>query len=386
MTPTKLKTLAAALMLGGIAAGAIVSAQPPDGGRSEPSDPTTKSGRTAKDVAAKKGHLMVDGVPADDRGGKQTAAVPSRLCIVNVYGTDDRVKLDFLFNFATDNILPEIKRTRGIGSATILGNRVYAVRLLLNPDRMRAYNLSSEVFTKALTEQGMIPDPARLGSGTGKEFVYTYIGRSNKPEQYTNIILKEDRDGEILRFKDLGSVELGRQFLLDTYSDIDGHPSVVIVLKRSPGSSAGVAIEDVKKKLEQIKEKSFHPGMEFELTPLLAVSKDQSMIYAVIQTPAGATLEYTSAKSHELQAIAKGIEGITSVSSLAGYKLLTEKWGSNMGTCLIKLKNRSELKLTARQIIEMLEENSREITNVKLRFFELPEVPGFRAAGSIVPD
>ena len=72
------------------------------------------------------------------------------------------------------------------------------------------------------------------------------------------------------------------------HSDIDGHPSVAIVLKRTLGSSAAVAIEEVKKKLEQIKEESFpsgmNPGMNFEVTPLLGVSKDQGMIYAVIQT------------------------------------------------------------------------------------------------------
>jgi hypothetical protein len=126
--------------------------------------------------------------------------------------------------------------------------------------------------------------------------------------------------------------------------------------------------------------------MNFEVTPLLAVSKGQGMIYAVIQTPPGCTLEYTSDKSYEVQAFAKGIEGITSVSSLVGYEVLTESWGSNMGTCLIKLKPWSQLKLSSRQIIEMLEEKCRQIPHAKLQFFEPPAVPGFGVAGAIVPD
>ena len=105
------------------------------------------------------------------------------------------------------------------------------------------------------------------------------------------------------------------------------------------------------------------------------------MIYGIIQTPPGSTLEYTNAKSHELQAIAKGIEGVTSVSSLAGYEVLTEGRGSNAGTCLINLKPWSDRKLTSRQIIEELEEKGRKISNVKLEFFEPPAVPGFGAAG-----
>ena len=110
-------------------------------------------------------------------------------------------------------------------------------------------------------------------------------------------------------------------------------------------------------------------------------NEDQGIIYGIIQTPPGSTLEYTNAKSHELQAIAKEIDEVTSVTSLAGYEVLTEGRGSNAGTCIINLKHWSERKLTARQIIEELEEKCRQMTNVKLEFFEPPAVPGFGAAG-----
>src|SRR4029077_5940318 len=109
--------------------------------------------------------------------------------------------------------------------------------------------------------------------------------------------------------------------------------------------------------------------------------EDQGMIYGIIQTPPGSTLEYTNAKSQELQQIARTIDGVASVSSLAGYEDLTEGRGSNAGTCLINLKNWSARKMTSRQIIEELEEKGRTISNVKLEFFEPPAVPGFGAAG-----
>ena len=111
--------------------------------------------------------------------------------------------------------------------------------------------------------------------------------------------------------------------------------------------------------------------------------EDQGIIYAVLQTPPGSTLEYTNDKSQELEEIAKEIKEVTSVTSLAGYEVLTEGRGSNSGTCIINLKNWSDRKRTARQIIVDLEEKCRQMSNVKLEFFEPPAVPGFGTAGGI---
>jgi HAE1 family hydrophobic/amphiphilic exporter-1 len=111
--------------------------------------------------------------------------------------------------------------------------------------------------------------------------------------------------------------------------------------------------------------------------------EDQGIIYAVLQTPPGSTLEYTNAKSLELESIVKQVEEISSVTSLAGYEVLTEGRGSNSGTCIINLRNWSERKRTAREIIVDLEEKCRRLSNVKLEFFEPPAVPGFGTAGGI---
>ena len=111
--------------------------------------------------------------------------------------------------------------------------------------------------------------------------------------------------------------------------------------------------------------------------------EDQGIIYAVIQTPPGSTLEYTNAKSQDLRKLANEVEEVTSVTSLAGYEVLTEGRGSNAGTCIINLKNWSKRTRTARQIIEELEEKCRQMSNVKLEFFEPPAVPGFGAAGGL---
>jgi HAE1 family hydrophobic/amphiphilic exporter-1 len=111
--------------------------------------------------------------------------------------------------------------------------------------------------------------------------------------------------------------------------------------------------------------------------------EDQGMIYAVLQTPPGSTLEYTNAKAQELERIAKEIKGVRSVTSIAGYEVLTEGRGSNAGTAIINLDDWSERAETSPEIIERLEEETRKMTNVKLEFFQPPAIPGFGAAGGI---
>ncbi|QDV68706.1 Efflux pump membrane transporter BepE [Rosistilla carotiformis] len=194
----------------------------------------------------------------------------SMLMYVNVFSKDPNVDQNFLYNYATVNVLNEIKRIPGIGSATILGNRAYAMRVELDLDRMRAYKVDAEDVMEALADQSLIGSPGRLGQATGQtsqtlEYVLTWIGRYDTPDQYENIILRANSAGEILRIKDVAKVSLGSSFY-DLYSDIDGLPSAAIVLKQTPGSNAAEVIEKVKEKVEQIKQESFPPGMDYAVT------------------------------------------------------------------------------------------------------------------------
>ena len=196
--------------------------------------------------------------------------MPSMLMYVNVFSKDPKIDQNFLYNFVSANLLPEIQRTRGVGRAQILGNRAYAMRVELDLDRMRAYKLSSADVMEAIKKQSMIGSPGRLGQATGTtsqtiEYVLTWVGRYNKPEQYQDIILKANEKGEILRLKDVAKVSLGSSFY-DLYSDIDGLPSASIVLKQTPGSNAAEVIAQVKEKMKEFKDRSFPPGMDFAIS------------------------------------------------------------------------------------------------------------------------
>ncbi|HTD39371.1 MAG TPA: efflux RND transporter permease subunit, partial [Mucilaginibacter sp.] len=110
-------------------------------------------------------------------------------------------------------------------------------------------------------------------------------------------------------------------------------------------------------------------------------SEDQGMLYAIIQTPPGSTLERTNDLSNKLVGVITKVEGVKSVSSIAGYEVLTEGRGSNAGTCLINLKPWSERKHTVSEIIAELEVKAKEIPGATIEFFDPPAVPGFGAAG-----
>ena len=196
--------------------------------------------------------------------------VPNMLMYVNLYSKDKNTDMKFLFNFAGVNMLPELQRINGIGRANILGSRQYAMRVWLKPDRMRAYSISVDDVMKAIGNQSVIGSPGRIGRSDGGraealEYVLAYQGRFNTVDQYKNIILKANPDGEMLRLKDVANVELGSEFY-DIYSNLDGYPSAAIVLKQTYGSNASDVIAQVKAKLDEMKKTTFPPGMDYKIS------------------------------------------------------------------------------------------------------------------------
>ncbi|MGI4886032.1 MAG: efflux RND transporter permease subunit [Janthinobacterium lividum] len=195
--------------------------------------------------------------------------VPNMLMYVNLYSKDKNTDMKYLFNFAGVNMIPELQRLGGIGRANILGSRQYAMRVWLKPDRMRAYNISVDDVMKALGEQSVIGSPGRIGRSDGQqaqslEYVLSYTGRFNDVEQYKNVILRANANGENLHLKDVANVELGSEFY-DIYSNLNQYPSAAIVLKQTYGSNASDVIKEVKVKLEELK-KTFPPGMDYKIT------------------------------------------------------------------------------------------------------------------------
>lgn len=552
-------------------------------------------------------------------GVKITREESNMLMYINLYSDDATSNQKFLYNYADINLLSELRRVNGVGVADILGDREYAMRIWLKPDRMNALKISTDEVMNALEEQSIEASPGNIGESSGKrseafEYVLKYSGRFNTEEEYGNIILRSNPEGEILRLKDIADVEFGTS-MYDIYSSLNGKPSAAIVIKQSYGSNASEVIKNVKSLMTKLQE-DFPKGMHYEisydvskfleasmekvvhtlieafvlvgvvvflflgdwrstliptlavpvsligtfvmmhmfditlnlislfalvmaigvvvddaivvieavhakmeerhispyratqeameeisgaiiaitfvmaavfipvafmsgpvgifyrqfsitmataiiisgivaltLTPalcamilrnnhgvehkktvvtifiekfnglfnkgagqyekvlqktvkkrtltfgLLAVfcvaiyflnnhlpvgfipNEDQGMVYAIIQGPPGSTLERTNEIATRLQQMASGIEGVQSVSSLAGYEILTEGTSDNTGSCLINLKNWNERSKSDQEILDELEEKAKSIEGANIKFFQPPAVPGYGAAG-----
>ncbi|MFN4007512.1 MAG: efflux RND transporter permease subunit [Chitinophagaceae bacterium] len=232
-------------------------------------EPGTDPTLAAVRVKSRVDQVMTNLPPLVQREGVIiTPLQPSMLMYLNLYSKDNKVDEKFLFNYANTYILPELQRINGMGFAQAIGSRAFSIRVWLNPERMRAYRISADEVLKAIDEQSILARPGRVGLSSGKtaqsqEYVFTYKGWFNTPEQYQNIVIRANSDGEILKLKDIAEVEVGSEFV-DIYSNKDGHPSASIKLKQIPGSNASKVIEDVKAKLEELK-KDFPPGIDYEI-------------------------------------------------------------------------------------------------------------------------
>ncbi|MFL0161091.1 efflux RND transporter permease subunit [Aquirufa salirivi] len=213
--------------------------------------------------------------------------VNSMLLYVNLLSSDPSIDEKFIYNFADINVLPELKRINGVGFADIMGQREYAMRVWLHPDRLFAYKLSAEDVIQALRNQNVEAAPGKIGESSGKhpqtlQYVMRYTGKFTQVAEYENLVIKATETGQILRLKDLADVEFG-SLDYDVLSKENGRPSAAILLKQRPGSNAAEVIENVKKRLAELKTSTFPPGMGFTISYDVSRFLDAS-IHEVIKT------------------------------------------------------------------------------------------------------
>lgn len=213
--------------------------------------------------------------------------INSMLLYINLKSTDESLDEKFIYNFADINVLPELKRIEGVGFADILGNREYAMRIWLKPNRLDSYELSSEDVIHALKAQNLEAAPGKIGESSGKkaqslQYVLRYTGKLTEKEQYENVVIKVTETGEMIRLKDVAEVEFG-SLEYDVLSKENGRPSAAIVLKQRPGSNASNVINQVKLRLEEMKKTNFPPGMDYNLSYDVSKFLDAS-IHEVIKT------------------------------------------------------------------------------------------------------
>lgn len=211
----------------------------------------------------------------------------SMLMYLNIFADNPQLDEKFLYNYTDINILPELKRIEGVGFADILGSREYAMRIWLKPDRMLMYNISANEVISTLRAQNVEAAPGKIGEGSGRipqslQYVLKYTGKFNTKEAYENIVLKSTVSGELLRLKDIAEVDFDAQDY-DVISKENGRPSAAILLKQRPGTNAKKVIENIKLRMQEIKQASFPPGVDYTISYDVSAFLDAS-IDEVIKT------------------------------------------------------------------------------------------------------
>jgi HAE1 family hydrophobic/amphiphilic exporter-1 len=211
----------------------------------------------------------------------------SILMYLNIYSNDPALEEKFLYNFADINVLAELKRIQGVGFADILGAKEYAMRVWLKPDKLLAYNVSTDEVIGALQAQNVEAAPGKIGESSDKkseslQYVLKYTGRFNTTEEYGNIALRSGENGDILRLKDVADIEFGTTYF-DVEAKLNGKPCAAIVLKQLPGSNASQVIKNIKTRLEEMKETTFLKGMEYEISYDVSRFLDAS-VHEVVRT------------------------------------------------------------------------------------------------------
>src|SRR5215210_2403359 len=247
-------------------------------------DPDVAAVNVQNRVGAVTGELPAEVIKNGVKTAKEENAM---LMYLNIFSTDPTLEEKFLYNFTDINILAELKRIKGVGYADIVGAKEYAMRIWLKPDKMLAYNISTDDVLNTLEEQNIEAAPGKVGESSDKapqslQYVLLYTGRFNTKEQYENIPLKATSNGDILRIKDIADVEFSTEYF-DVEAKFNGKPCAAIVLKQLPGSNAREVISNVKKRMAELKESMFLKGMDYEVSYDISRFMDAS-INEVIKT------------------------------------------------------------------------------------------------------
>ncbi|HEY8780509.1 MAG TPA: efflux RND transporter permease subunit [Mucilaginibacter sp.] len=206
-------------------------------------------------------------LPAEvvQQGITTTKQQNSLIGAVGMY-TEDPKKYDqtFVANYAQINIIPELKRIPGVGSASIFGGvKDYSMRVWLNPGQMAAYKVTPAEVMAAIQDKNMEAAPGKLGERSKEvfEYVIKYKGKLTKPDEYENIAIRANADGSVLHLKDVARVELGA-YSYTSLTRLNGHNGIAIGIIQLAGSNANeiqIAVDALMEKAS----KDFPAGIKY---------------------------------------------------------------------------------------------------------------------------
>lgn len=185
----------------------------------------------------------------------------SILQMFSLHSPDDSYDENFLANYISINLKPQILRVSGVGDMMIMGGD-YSMRIWMKPDVMAQYKLIPADVTTVLAEQNIESATGSFGENSDETYQYTmkYTGRLITPEEFGDIVIRSSEDGEVLKLKDIADVELGK----DSYAyrgTMNGHPGISCMVFQTAGSNATQVNEEIDQLLEEVN-KDLPQGVE----------------------------------------------------------------------------------------------------------------------------
>lgn len=189
----------------------------------------------------------------------------SMLLVFSLLSPDGKFEQEFIENYMKINVIPQIQRVNGVGDAMVMGAD-YSMRIWLKPDAMAQHNLMPSDVSAALADQNIEAAPGQFGENGGTTFQYVmrYRGRLITPEEFDKIIIRADKDGNVLYLKDVATMELGR-VSYGFKGKTNGHPAASAIIFQTAGSNATQVIKDVEAKINEAG-KELPNGLEFNVS------------------------------------------------------------------------------------------------------------------------
>ncbi|GGC53821.1 efflux RND transporter permease subunit [Chelatococcus reniformis] len=197
---------------------------------------------------------------------KQSSALLGVIALYAPKGNYDEL---FISNYATINLLDDIKSTPGIGDAKLFGAQDYAIRVWVQTDRLTGLGLTSSDITNAIGGQNVQAAVGRIGARPISDDQQLQLniqtkGRLTSIPEFEKIVVRTNPDGSVLRLSDVARVELGASNL-DRSTRLNGQAATLIGIYQSPGANALTALDAVKKRMDEAA-KSFPDGLAWKVT------------------------------------------------------------------------------------------------------------------------
>jgi len=222
---------------------------------------------------------------------RQTGVVAQKrstdiLLVIALTSNDPRYDTLYLSNYATINILDELKRIPGVADATIFGARDYSMRIWLNPAKMSQLGITATDVANAISTQNYQYAAGKIGAEPappGQSLVYTVTarGRLEEPADFGNIVLRSTGPGGALRIRDVARIELGA-VSYDAFTNLDGRPTVGIAVYLQSGANALKVADSVRSGIARLAQ-GFPEGVT-QIIPFDTTRFVQQSIHEVVIT------------------------------------------------------------------------------------------------------